>query len=68
MEPLYEQLLQQAFPDSHSAVQFCRHACAEFGFTVKQEASANRVNTLIKLLKKKKKCIIKIKKINRYMI
>ncbi|KAI8097295.1 uncharacterized protein BX664DRAFT_326049 [Halteromyces radiatus] len=42
MEPLYEQLLQQAFPNSHSAVEFCRHACAEFGFTVKQEASANR--------------------------
>lgn len=43
MEPLYEQLLQQTFSDSHSAVEFCRHACAEFGFTVKQEASANRV-------------------------
>ncbi|CAO3652022.1 unnamed protein product [Cunninghamella blakesleeana] len=42
MEPLYGQLLQHTFPDSHSAVQFCRHACAEFGFTVKQEASANR--------------------------
>ncbi|SAM07159.1 hypothetical protein [Absidia glauca] len=42
MEPLYERLLQQSFPDSHSAVEFCRHACAQFGFTVKQEASANK--------------------------
>ncbi|KAI8330876.1 hypothetical protein BC941DRAFT_456524 [Chlamydoabsidia padenii] len=42
MEPLYEQLLQQTFSDSHSAVDFCRHACAQFGFTVKQEASANK--------------------------
>ncbi|CAO3595264.1 unnamed protein product [Absidia cylindrospora] len=42
MEPLYEQLLSQSFSDSHSAVEFCRHACAEFGFTVKQEASANK--------------------------
>ncbi|KAI8332322.1 hypothetical protein BC941DRAFT_474416 [Chlamydoabsidia padenii] len=42
MEPLYQQLLQQSFPDSHSAIEFCRHACAGFGFTIKQEASANR--------------------------
>ncbi|KAI8391747.1 uncharacterized protein BYT42DRAFT_543248 [Radiomyces spectabilis] len=42
MEPLYEQLLQQDFPSSAAALEFCRHACALFGFTVKQETSANR--------------------------
>lgn len=44
MEPLYEKLLKQSFSDSVSAVEFCRNLCAEFGFTVKQEASANKVS------------------------
>lgn len=43
MEPLYERLLKKPFPDSVSAIEYCRSVCAEFGFTVKQEASANRV-------------------------
>ncbi|KAL7315803.1 hypothetical protein PS15m_004977 [Mucor circinelloides] len=42
MEPLYERLLKRPFPDSVSAIEYCRSVCAEFGFTVKQEASANR--------------------------
>ncbi|KAI9247378.1 hypothetical protein EDC94DRAFT_626005 [Helicostylum pulchrum] len=42
MEPLYERLLKKPFPDSVSAIEYCRSVCAEFGFTVKQEASANR--------------------------
>jgi hypothetical protein len=47
MEPLYERLLKKPFPDSVSAIEYCRSVCAEFGFTVKQEASANRVKTKI---------------------
>ncbi|KAI9312336.1 hypothetical protein BX666DRAFT_1880970 [Dichotomocladium elegans] len=42
MEPLFERLLKRTFPDSVSAIEHCRNLCAEFGFTVKQEASANR--------------------------
>ncbi|CEP15873.1 hypothetical protein [Parasitella parasitica] len=42
MEPLYERLLKKPFGDSVSAIEYCRSVCAEFGFTVKQEASANR--------------------------
>ncbi|KAG0163947.1 hypothetical protein DFQ30_010736, partial [Apophysomyces sp. BC1015] len=42
MEPVYERLLKKTFPDSAHAIEFCRAACSEFGFTVKQEASANR--------------------------
>jgi hypothetical protein len=54
MEPLYDRLLKRPFPDSVSAIEYCRSVCAEFGFTVKQEASANRV----KKKKKKKKKIV----------
>lgn len=43
MEPLFERLLKRTFPESVSAIEYCRALCAEFGFTVKQEASANRV-------------------------
>lgn len=43
MEPLYERLLKRPFSNSVSAIEYCRSVCAEFGFTVKQEASANRV-------------------------
>ncbi|KAI9258920.1 hypothetical protein BDA99DRAFT_538843 [Phascolomyces articulosus] len=42
MEPLFERLLKRTFPESVSAIEYCRALCAEFGFTVKQEASANR--------------------------
>lgn len=55
MEPLYERLLKKPFPDSVSAIEYCRSVCAEFGFTVKQEASANRVSS-----SKKKKSLFYI--------
>lgn len=42
MEPLYEKLLNKTFTESTTAIDHCRAICAEFGFTVKQEASANR--------------------------
>ncbi|KAG2217844.1 hypothetical protein INT45_008141 [Circinella minor] len=42
MEPLFERLLKRTFSESVSAIEYCRALCAEFGFTVKQEASANR--------------------------
>ncbi|KAG2184288.1 hypothetical protein INT44_009303 [Umbelopsis vinacea] len=42
MDPLYDELLHQDFEDSTSAVEFCRNLAFNAGFTVKQEASANR--------------------------
>ncbi|OBZ84548.1 hypothetical protein A0J61_07403 [Choanephora cucurbitarum] len=42
LEPFYERLIGLAFDDSSSAVERCRDLCAEFGFTVKQEASTHR--------------------------
>ncbi|KAI9480970.1 MAG: hypothetical protein EXX96DRAFT_594994 [Benjaminiella poitrasii] len=42
MQPLFERLINRQFSDSISAIAYCRELCAEFGFTVKQEASANR--------------------------
>ncbi|KAG0166883.1 hypothetical protein DFQ28_006822 [Apophysomyces sp. BC1034] len=42
MEPLYEALLSQSFKDSGKGVEFCRQVCADYGFTIKQEASANK--------------------------
>lgn len=44
MQPLYDRLLAPVFTSSADAIEFCREVCAEFGFTVKQEASANKVN------------------------
>jgi hypothetical protein len=44
MEPLYERLLQQKFITSQQAIKFCREACLEYGFNIKQENNnANRV-------------------------
>ncbi|KAI9492682.1 hypothetical protein BDB00DRAFT_420580 [Zychaea mexicana] len=40
--PFYEQLLRLSFPDSVTAIEHCRDLCAQFGFTVKQEASTHR--------------------------
>ncbi|KAI9322617.1 hypothetical protein BX666DRAFT_1874254 [Dichotomocladium elegans] len=42
LEPLYDQLLKLSFPDSVTAIEHCRVLCAQFGFTVKQEASTHR--------------------------
>jgi hypothetical protein len=49
MDPLYNELLQHEFNDSSSAVDFCRQLAFNAGFTVKQEASANRVSILFVL-------------------
>lgn len=61
MEPLYERLLKRPFSDSVSAIEYCRSVCAEFGFTVKQEASANRVNINIQCTAP---LVCKLKKVN----
>ncbi|KAG1473644.1 hypothetical protein G6F56_000837 [Rhizopus delemar] len=42
LEPFYERLIGITFPESTSAIEYCRELCAEFGFTVKQEASTHR--------------------------
>ncbi|KAI7879387.1 hypothetical protein K492DRAFT_208260 [Lichtheimia hyalospora FSU 10163] len=42
LEPFYEQLLKLSFSDSVTAIEHCRDLCAQYGFTVKQEASAHR--------------------------
>lgn len=34
------------FDQSTTAIERCRDLCAEFGFTVKQEASTHRVKSL----------------------
>jgi hypothetical protein len=44
MDPLYDELLHHDFEDSSAAVEFCRNLAFNAGFTVKQEASANRVS------------------------
>ncbi|KAG1380743.1 hypothetical protein G6F61_003788 [Rhizopus arrhizus] len=42
LEPFYTRLTERSFDQSKSAIEFCRDLCAEFGFTVKQEASTHR--------------------------
>lgn len=44
LEPFYEELLSLSFPDSVTAIDHCRHLCAQYGFTVKREASTHRVS------------------------
>ena len=53
MDPLYEKLLKTPFPTNVLAIEYCRAVCAEFGFTVKQEASANKVNLIYRCIKKR---------------
>ena len=50
MDPLYDELLHHDFEDSTSAVEFCRNLAFNAGFTVKQEASANRVSLAIVMI------------------
>jgi hypothetical protein len=50
MDPLYDELLHHDFEDSTSAVEFCRNLAFNAGFTVKQEASANRVSLAIVII------------------
>ncbi|KAG1057657.1 hypothetical protein G6F46_004335 [Rhizopus delemar] len=42
LEPFYERLMGTTFAESTAAIEHCRDLCAEFGFTVKQEASTHR--------------------------
>ncbi|CAO3620681.1 unnamed protein product [Cunninghamella echinulata] len=42
LEPFYTKLLSLSFTDSATAIKHCRTLCAEYGFTVKQEASTHR--------------------------
>ncbi|GAA5798087.1 hypothetical protein HPULCUR_003487 [Helicostylum pulchrum] len=42
LEPFYERLIGTTFDHSTKAIEHCRDLCAEFGFTVKQEASTHR--------------------------
>lgn len=44
MEPLYERLLSQKFASSTDAIEYCREACSEYGFTIKQETNLNQVS------------------------
>jgi hypothetical protein len=45
MEPLYERLLSQRFASNTDAIEFCREACLEYGFTIKQETNPNKVKS-----------------------
>ncbi|KAK4520853.1 uncharacterized protein ATC70_006734 [Mucor velutinosus] len=42
LEPFYERLIGMNFDQSATAIERCRDLCAEYGFTVKQEASTHR--------------------------
>ncbi|EPB87374.1 hypothetical protein HMPREF1544_05800 [Mucor circinelloides 1006PhL] len=42
LEPFYERLIGMNFDQSAIAIERCRDLCAEYGFTVKQEASTHR--------------------------
>ncbi|KAG2177670.1 hypothetical protein INT44_008184 [Umbelopsis vinacea] len=42
MDSFYTRLLKLSFPDSISAIEYCRELSSQYGFTVKQEASSNR--------------------------
>ncbi|KAG0176725.1 hypothetical protein DFQ28_006861 [Apophysomyces sp. BC1034] len=41
-QALFDKLSMQVFPDSNSAIQFCRSACADYGFSVTEKESAGR--------------------------
>ncbi|ORX52333.1 hypothetical protein DM01DRAFT_1336703 [Hesseltinella vesiculosa] len=42
LETFYGRLLGPKYPDNIAAINSCRALCAEYGFTVKQEASTHR--------------------------
>ncbi|CAM0139921.1 unnamed protein product [Umbelopsis sp. WA50703] len=42
MDSFYTRLLKLSFPDSITAIEYCRELSSQYGFTVKQEASSNR--------------------------
>ncbi|KAG0164359.1 hypothetical protein DFQ30_010074, partial [Apophysomyces sp. BC1015] len=43
MEGLLEKLLAQMFPDSNTAIQFCRTTCADYGFSVIEEEVTDQI-------------------------
>ena len=43
MEPFYDRLLSSVFPTAKAATENCRNLAREFGFTIKQETSSNKV-------------------------
>lgn len=45
MDSFYTRLLKLSFPDSITAIEYCRELSSQYGFTVKQEASSNRVGS-----------------------
>jgi hypothetical protein len=47
MDSFYTRLLKLSFPDSISAIEYCRELSSQYGFTVKQEASSNRVRNCL---------------------
>lgn len=49
MDSFYTRLLKLSFPDSVTAIEYCRELSSQYGFTVKQEASSNRVSHIIHL-------------------
>ncbi|KAI9259920.1 hypothetical protein BY458DRAFT_273514 [Sporodiniella umbellata] len=42
LEPFYDLLTGKTFAESKTAIEYCRELCAEYGFTVKQEASTHK--------------------------
>ncbi|KAG0189958.1 hypothetical protein DFQ28_002683 [Apophysomyces sp. BC1034] len=42
-EALFEKLLAPVFPDSNVAIQFCRSACADYGFSVIEENATDKI-------------------------
>ncbi|KAG0176450.1 hypothetical protein DFQ29_006106, partial [Apophysomyces sp. BC1021] len=42
-DALFEQLLTQVFPDKIIAIQFCRSACDDYGFSVVEEEVTDRI-------------------------
>ncbi|KAG0179679.1 hypothetical protein DFQ29_001815 [Apophysomyces sp. BC1021] len=42
-EALFEKLLSQVFPDSKAAINFCRSACADYGFFITEEKATDQI-------------------------
>ncbi|CAO3633359.1 unnamed protein product [Cunninghamella blakesleeana] len=42
LEPFYADILAKQFKSSAESIDYCRKLCAQYGFTIKQEASTYR--------------------------
>ncbi|KAI9306802.1 hypothetical protein BJ944DRAFT_229175 [Cunninghamella echinulata] len=42
LEPFYTDILSKQFSNSVESIEYCRKLCAQYGFTIKQEASTYR--------------------------